>query len=149
MSEDKQFCTFYLDQLFFGVEVAKVQEVFRYQEMTSVPLSSRVVKGLINLRGQIITAIDLRRRLEMPDLPSDRLPMNVVVRTDEGVVSLLVDEIGDVLEVPAASHERVPDTVNGGTRELVSGVYKLKDHLLLILDTNKVLRYEPVAAIQP
>jgi len=145
MSGNKQFCTFYLDHLFFGVEVAKIQEVFRYHEMTPVPLSSPVVKGLINLRGQIITAIDLRRRLEMPDLPEGRLSMNVVVRTDEGAVSLLVDEIGDVMEVQAGSHEMVPDTVAGVTRELVSGVYKLKDQLLLILDTNKVLRFEPVA----
>lgn len=146
MTENKQFCTFYLDHLFFGVEVAKVQEVFRYQEMTAVPLAARVVKGLINLRGQIITAIDLRRRLEMEDLPSGQLSMNVVVRTDEGVVSLLVDEIGDVLEVPAGNHERVPDTVSGVTRELVSGVYKLKEHLLLVLDTNKVLRFDLTTA---
>lgn len=146
MADEKQFCTFYLDDLFFGVEVAKVQEVFRYQEMTRVPLAASVVKGLINLRGQIITAIDLRCRLELDVLPKGRLPMNVVVRTDDGVVCLLVDEIGDVLEVPAGTHEKVPDTVVGITRELVSGVYKLKDHLLLILDTNKVLRFDSVTA---
>ena len=146
MSDEKQFCTFYLDDLFFGVEVAKVQEVFRYQEMTRVPLAPSVVKGLINMRGQIITAIDLRCRLELDNLPQGRLPMNVVVRTDDGVVCLLVDEIGDVLEVPAVTHEKVPDTVTGITRELVSGVYKLKEHLLLILDTNKVLRFDTTSA---
>lgn len=146
MSDEKQFCTFYLDDLFFGVEVLKVQEVFRYQEMTAVPLAPPVVKGLINLRGQIITAIDLRRRLELEALSTGKHPMNVVVRTADGVVCLLVDEIGDVLEVPAENYERVPDAVNGLTRELVKGVYKLKEHLLLILDTEKAVHIEGVSS---
>ena len=81
MSNSRQFCTFYLNDLLFGVEVQTVQEVIRYQAMTRVPTASRVVSGLINLRGQIITAIDLRRQLGMPDRSPDNLPMNVVVRT--------------------------------------------------------------------
>ncbi|PIQ96643.1 MAG: chemotaxis protein CheW, partial [Nitrospinae bacterium CG11_big_fil_rev_8_21_14_0_20_56_8] len=132
MSDDKQFCTFYLDDLYFGVEVLKVQEVFRFQEMTSVPLAPSVVRGLINLRGQIITAIDLRRRMELPPLPADRRSMNIVVRTEDGVVCLLVDEIGDVLEVPMESFEQAPDTIAGVMRDLVQGVYKLENKLLLI-----------------
>lgn len=99
MSDEKQFCTFYLENRFFGVEVEKVQEVFRYQEMTQVPLAPSVVRGLINLRGQIITAIDLRQRLGMKNLSNDQKPMNIVVKADGEVVSLLVDRIGDVLEV--------------------------------------------------
>ncbi|MBI4384343.1 MAG: chemotaxis protein CheW [Nitrospinae bacterium] len=146
MADEKQFCTFYLDNLFFGVEVLTVQEVFRYQEMTTAPLAPPVVKGLINLRGQIITAIDLRKRLELPERPEGKLPMNVVVRTSDGVVSLLVDEIGDVLEAPAEAFERSPDTVNGVTRELIKGVYKLKDSLLLILDTEKASQVETGSA---
>lgn len=137
MADSKQFCTFYLGGLFFGVEVEKVQEVFRYQEMTDVPLAPSAVCGLINLRGQIITALDLRCRLEMAPRAEDQFPMNVVVRTEEGVVSLLVDEIGDVLEVPEETYERPPDTIEGVTRELIRGVYKLKESLLLILDTEK------------
>lgn len=139
MAESKQFCTFYLGDLFFGVEVENVQEVFRYQDMTKVPLAPSAVRGLINLRGQIITAIDLRSRLEMEDWSDGKLPMNVVVRTEEGVVSLLVDEIADVLEVPEDNFERPPDTINDITRELVLGVYKLEDKLLLILDTKKTV----------
>lgn len=142
MSDEKQFCTFYLDDLCFGVEVLKVQEVFRYQDVTEVPLAPPVVKGLINLRGQIITAIDLRRRLELGEQPQGKPPMNVVVRTSDGVVSLLVDEIGDVMEVPAENFERVPDSVNRLTRELLKGVYKLKDQLLLILDADKGAQVE-------
>src|SRR5262249_48304790 len=82
--EKNQFCTFVLDGHFFGVEVHKVQEVIRYLEMTRVPLAPPVVQGLINLRGQIVTAIDLRRRLQLRERPADRLPMNVVIRTDDG-----------------------------------------------------------------
>src|SRR3954469_18205027 len=104
MAAEHQYCTFFLDGLYFGIEVLKMQEIIRYQEMTRVPLAPPVVRGLINLRGQIVTAIDMRRRLDLPALPDGRLPMNVVIRTDDGPVSLLVDEIGDVLEVDANSY---------------------------------------------
>ncbi len=144
MEIEKQFCTFYLDDLFMGVEVAKVQEVLRYQEMTSVPLAANTVSGLINLRGQIVTAIDLRKRLELNERPEGTLPMNVVVRTNEGVVSMLVDSIGDVLEVPENAFEQPPETIEGMTRHLVLGVYKLADSLLLILDTEKAVNIESV-----
>lgn len=139
MAEQKQFCTFYLDNHTFGVKVEQVQEVFRYQEMTIVPLAPPVVRGLINLRGQIITAIDLRRRLGMEPLPEGKLPMNVVVRTEDGVVSLLVDEIGDVLEVPEDVYERPPETIPKKIRELVLGIYKLEGKLLLILDSERAV----------
>ena len=136
MSETKQFCTFYLGNLIFGIEVLQIQEVIRYQEMTSVPLAPAMVRGLINLRGQIVTAIDLRSRLAMEPLPEGRLPMNVVVRTEDGAVSLLVDGIGDVVEVDPDLYERPPETLDGTARELVTGVYKLADRLLLILDVT-------------
>jgi len=139
MADEVQYCTFYLEKLFFGIPVMNVQEVLRYQEMTKVPLAHQVVKGLINLRGQIVTAIDLRSRLDLPDRDRDKLPMNIVVRTDSGTVSLLVDEIGDVIETDPDNFERVPDTLDGVARELVSGVYKLQKRLLLILDTEKTL----------
>ena len=139
MNDQKQFCTFYLEDRFFGVEEERVQEVFRYQEMTQVPLAPSVVRGLINLRGQIITAIDLRRRLGMKDLPGDKKPMNVVIRTDDDVVSLLVDRIGDVLEVGDEALEPPPETLDDVARQLIHGVYKLKDALLLTIDTKKTL----------
>lgn len=147
MSISNQYCTFQLDNLFFGVEVQKVQEVIRYQEMTRVPLASPVVRGLINLRGQIVTAIDLRCRLELKPLPEGRLPMNVVVRTDDGPISLLVDEIGDVLEVNASTFERPPETLKGEARELIRGAYKLKDRLLLTLDTERVVEMNTEAVV--
>jgi len=145
MEETKQFCTFYLDGHYFGIGVLEVQEVFRYQEMTKVPLAPGVINGLINLRGQIITAIDLRLRLGIQERPADQKPMNVVVRTGENVVSLLVDEIGDVREVSEDTYETAPDTISETIRELISGVYKLDNQLLLILDTQRVLEMEVTA----
>ena len=140
MAEDKQFCTFLLDGLLFGVEVQEVQEVIRYQKVTHVPLAPPVIQGLINLRGQIVTAIDLRARLELRPLPEDRRPMNVVVRTGEDVISLLVDEIGDVVNVQEETFERPPETLTGLSRQLIRGAYKLEDRLLLNLDTQKAVR---------
>jgi purine-binding chemotaxis protein CheW len=139
MNNTKQFCTFFVNGLFFGVEVLKVQEVIRYQEMTRVPLAPTMIEGLINLRGQIVTAIDLRRRLELALREPGQLPMNVVVRSDDGAVSLLVDEIGDVVEIQDDIYERPPETLKGVARDLVQGVYKLKERLLLILDTEKTV----------
>src|SRR6056297_1668529 len=98
VAEVKQLCTFTLENYLFGVDARSVQEVIRYQSMTRVPLAHESVAGLINLRGQIVTAIDLRKRLRMAERESGKLPMNVVVRADEGAVSLLVDQIGDVIE---------------------------------------------------
>jgi purine-binding chemotaxis protein CheW len=139
MSETRQYCSFLVSDLFFGIEVQLVQEVIRFQEMTQVPLAPREIGGLINLRGQIVTAIDLRRRLELPDRQGDQKPMNVVVRTEDGAVSLLVDEIGDVLELDRSAHEHPPETLAGITRELVSGVYQLNDRLMLTINAAKAI----------
>lgn len=138
----RQFSTFFLHGMYLGVEVLKVQELIKAQEMTRVPLASNVVRGLINLRGQIVTAIDLRRQFGMPDREAGRSPMNVVVRTDEGAVSLLVDEIGDVVEADEQQFERPPDTIQGRARELVTGVYKLDGRLLLVLDVQQAISTE-------
>jgi len=146
MAGKKQFSTFVVDRLLFGVEVEKVQEVIRYQEMTRVPLAPSVVKGLINLRGQIVTAVDLRRRLGLRERAAADLPMNVVIRHEDGAVSLLVDEIGDVLEVEEEAFELPPGTLAGEARELIRGVYKLKGTLLIALDTDKMLNLVTTAA---
>jgi purine-binding chemotaxis protein CheW len=140
-----QFATFKLAGYLFGIEVVKVQEVLRYQRMTPVPLAPAEIAGLINLRGQIVTALDLRVRLGLPARPDDRLPMNVVVRTPEGSLSLLVDEIGDVIEVSEDTFERPPATLTGPARLLVRGAYKLTERLMLVLDTERTVNLEPAA----
>lgn len=135
MANTQQFCTFFLQDQCFGVPVEQVQEVIRYQEMTRVPLGPDVVRGLINLRGQIVMAIDLRRRFGMHEREESELPMNVVVRTEDGAVSFLVDEIGDVIEVKEEDFEQAPDSLRGRTGALIRGVYKLPKRLLVVLDT--------------
>ncbi len=141
----RQFATFFVEDLFFGIDVLQVQEVLRYQEMTCVPLAQEVIEGLINLRGQIVTAVDMRRRLRLKPRAEGRMPMNTVIRTEEGAVSLLVDEIGDVVEVDADTFEPPPDNVDPATQALLQGVYKLKDRLLLILDTEKAIEISDAA----
>ena len=146
MSAPLQYCTFRVDGLYFGVEVTRVQEVIRYQDMTRVPLAPGTVSGLINLRGQIVVALDLRRRLHLEDRPAGTLPMNVVLTTDEGAVSLLVDEIGDVVEVADGAYEPPPETLSDIARELISGTYKLSDRLLLVLNTDRAVATPAVLA---
>src|SRR5262249_37328675 len=124
----------------FGVEVLVVQEVLRYQEMTRVPLAPDLIEGLINLRGQIVTAIDMRRRLKLAPRGPGETPMNVVLRSEDGAVSLLVDEIGDVVEVRRDSYEPPAENVSKDLREMIAGVYKLDGRLLLVLDTERVLQ---------
>lgn len=134
-----QFATFFVGDLFFGIDVLRVQEVLRFQQMTCVPQAPEVIEGLINLRGQIVTAIDMRRRLGLCERAGDQTPMNMVVRTEDGAVSLLVDEIGDVLDVDSATYERPPENLQSAARELIRGVYKLKDRLLLVLDAERTV----------
>lgn len=145
MAQTSQFCTFYLDKLLFGVELKVVQEVIRSLDMTQVPLAPAVVRGLINLRGQIVTAVDLRRRLELEPAPPGLLAMNVVVRSDDGAVSLLVDEIGDVLELDESTFELPPETLRGTVRSMILGVHKLSDRLMLVLDAEKACHMAEVA----
>lgn len=141
MEEKQLYCTFQLGHLNLGVEVSRVQEVIRYQQMTRVPSSPDVVEGLMNLRGQIVMAIDLRRRFELPPRETDVKPMNVIIRSNDAAISLLVDEIGDVMEVDKDQFENVPDTLQGVKRELVTGAYKLDDSLLMIIDADEVVQW--------
>jgi purine-binding chemotaxis protein CheW len=139
MTTRRQLCTFRLGDLFLGVPVQEVQEVMSYRAMTRVPRARDGIRGLINLRGQIVPAVELRRCLGLGPRPADRPPMNVVVRTEDGAVSLLVDEIGDVLEVADEAFERPPETLAADLRRLIPGAFKLEGRLLLLLDTERVL----------
>lgn len=138
----KQFCTFRLDGYFFGIDILQVQEIIRRLEFTRIPLAPPVIEGLVNLRGQIVTAIDMRQRLGLTERPAGRQPTHVVVRTDDGAASLMVDEIGDMMELTEDTFEPPPDTVQGRARELISGVYKLEKDLLLVLDTIKTVNLD-------
>jgi purine-binding chemotaxis protein CheW len=123
----------------FGVPVQAVQEVLRAQQLTPVPLAPPTIGGLMNLRGQVVTTIDLRRRIGLPAREDGVPAMNVVVRTDDGPVSLLVDDIGEVVPAPDDAFEPPPDTVTGVARELITGAYKLDGALLLALDVRRAV----------
>lgn len=137
-----QYATFRVGELFFGIEVLEVQEVLRYLEMTSVPLAPAVIEGLINLRGEIVTAIDMRRRLGLAPRPDGQLPMNMVIRSEDGAVSLLVDAIGDVLNLDDETLEPVPDNLPAEQKMSIAGVHKLADELLLVLNAAGTLCIE-------
>ncbi len=132
----RQFATFEVDEQLFGVDVATVQEVLRFHEYTPVPLTQAAVRGLFNLRGQVITAIDLRVQLGLPPRDMSGSAMNVVVRVNDEPVSLLVDRIGEVIELDDSAMEPPPDTLAGAYREIVIGTIKLDDRLLLVLDVK-------------
>lgn len=134
----RQVCTFSLADLTFGVDVTSVHEVIRCQPMTRVPLAPPTVRGLINLRGQIVTAIDMRERLRLPPRAPGVEPMNVVVHRSDGAVSLLVDSIGDVLDLDERTAESTPENLSPVIRELVEAVYKLQGSLLLLFDPARL-----------
>ena len=137
MAPTKQYCTFYLDSYLFGIEIAKVQEVIQRLDLTEVPLSPAVVRGLMNLRGQIVIALDLRCQLELNECPADLTQMNVVVRNGEDAVSLLFDGIGEVVQVGEETFEPPPETLRGRVRSVISGVHKLDNHLMHVLETER------------
>ena len=133
---NKQVCTFTLDDMLFGVDVPVIQEVLRPQAMTRVPLAPSVVKGLINLRGQILTAIDLRERLGFPPAPKGISGMNLVVRLPDETVSFMVDDVGEVLDLSDEQFEEAPQTLHQTISDVTTGIYKLKGRLLLLLNVN-------------
>ena len=134
-----QLATFRLDGDLYGVEVEHVQEVLKSQGLTRVPLAPAAVAGLINLRGQVVTAIELRERLGRPPRPEGTDAVVIVVRLHGEAVSLLVDSIADVVDVDAADFEAPPDTLEGHARDLIRGAYKLDGQLLLALDVQKAV----------
>ena len=135
----KQLATFTVDGRFLGVDVTRVREVLRPQELTRVPLAPPQIAGLINLRGEIVTAFDLRVALGRAQRNQDERPMNVVVATEHGPVSMLVDEVSDVLDLDEGAIERPPSTLRGSARDLIVGAYKLDGRLLLELDLDAVI----------
>jgi purine-binding chemotaxis protein CheW len=138
MLETRKLCAFTLGGELFGIEVERVQEVLRHQPMTRVPLASAAIGGLINLRGEVVTAIDLRGRMGLPARAGE-LPMNVVLRVDGGALSLLVDGIVGVVDVTGDACKEPPATLDEPARAFVRGVYQLPDRLLALLDVERAV----------
>lgn len=140
MAGERLLCTFHVADLYLGLDIASIQEVLRGQEVTRLPLASPAVRGIINLRGRIVPAVDLRRCLELGPAPEGLAPTTIVVRAPETAVSLLVDDVGDVMTLSEEAFARTPETVRASARDLLHGVFQLEDRLLLELDLGRVLR---------
>ena len=135
------YSTFTVADRYLGVPVERVQEVLRAQPITPVPMAHGHVEGLLNMRGQIVTALNLRARLGLPPREPDAPTANVIVLTEDGPLSLVVDALGDVVPVHEGLFEPPPDTLQTDTRHLIKGAYKLDDALLLDLDLDRTLDF--------
>lgn len=136
-SSSKQFATFYVANRLYGIEVTEVQEIAKPLPVTPIHTAPRYVLGLINLRGQIATAIGLQELFELKD-ESTQQKMSVVCRCEGALLSLMVDQIGDVIEVSDDSYETVPPTVEDTTSRFLKGVYKTPDSILSVIEISKI-----------
>jgi purine-binding chemotaxis protein CheW len=140
MPSNQRYATFYLNGICFGVPIENVQEFLEPQVITQVPLAPAVLPGIINLRGQILTTVDLRVRLDLASPESQVGRMMMVIKTSEGPMNLLVDKIGAVLDVDSELFEPPTETLKPGIRSVTTHVAKLEDRLLLVLDTDKLVQ---------
>ena len=146
----EHYATFTVSRLLFGIELLRVQEVLRNQRLMRVPLAGEEVAGLINLRGHIVTALRLDRSIGLSSTPTaPGNPETVVVTTPEGAVSLVVDSIEDVVTPDPASHEGPPENLERPVRDFVTGIYKLKDRILFVLDVDRVISRKVAATKIP
>lgn len=139
MTERKQYCTLTVGDLLLGIDVGRIQEVLRDTAFTPVPMADSAIRGLINLRGQIVTAIDLRRRIGLGDADPGAPSSTMVLGTAEEPLALVVDTVGDVVDVDSESFEPPPDTLKGEARKMIDGAHKLERTLLLILNLETVM----------
>lgn len=139
MSDNSLYCTFFIGEQFYGIPVGDVQEVLQSQPLTRAPLAPAAIAGLMNLRGQIVTAVDVRRVLRSQAANHTEEKMNLVIRHASTEVSLLVDQIGDVVTVDESKVERPPETLQGMAREFIRGISALEGKLLLLVDVHRML----------
>jgi len=142
----REFITMYIDGQMFGIPVLQVQDVLGPQKITRVPLAPKEVAGSLNLRGRIVTAIDVRTRLGLPPRSDDGKSMSVVADHNGEFYSLIVDQVGEVMALAASDYEKTPATLDERWREISDGVYRLKDMLLIVIDVKRLLRIEELTA---
>ena len=137
--ESREYVTMTVADQLFGIPVLTVQDVLGPQRITRIPLSPPEIAGALNLRGRIVTAIDVRRRLHLPARSADTSSMSVVVDHKGELYSLIVDAVGEVMSLPADSYERNPATLDPRWREVSGGIYRLKGKLLVVLEVARLL----------
>lgn len=141
-ASNKEYVTMIIDGQMFGIPVLQVQDVLGPQKITRVPLAPKEVAGSLNLRGRIVTAIDVRTRLGLPARTDGAKSMSVAVDHNGEFYSLIVDQVGEVMALATADYEKTPATLDERWREISDGVYRLKDTLLIVLDVKRLLRLE-------
>ncbi len=138
----QDFVTVRLAGQTLGIPVLAVHDVLNSQKITKIPLAPDWVSGVLNLRGKIVTAIDLRRRLGLPPIEEGKTSMSVVVEHDEEPYSLQIDSVGEVLSLDDQLFEKNPVTLDPRWRDVSRGIYRLEKELLPILDVDKLLAFE-------
>lgn len=138
-NESKDYLTVMIAEQRFGIPVLQVQDVLREQTVTRIPLASKEVAGSLNLRGRIVTAIDVRKRLGLPDKEGDTPSMSVVVEHKDELFSLIIDTVGDVLRFKDKYYESNPGTLDPLWRNISTGIYQMEDELLVIMDVSRLL----------
>lgn len=146
IGDTEDFVTMTIEDQLFGIPVLMVRDVLRSQKLRRVPLAPPEVAGALNLRGRIVTAIDVRRRLRMADRSEDKLGMSIVVDHNGELYSLIVDSVGEVLTLPADTHETMPATLDPVWKSVCVGVYRLEGKLLLVMDVSRLLDFDAKAA---
>ncbi len=138
-SSSKDYLTIMIANQNFGIPVLQVQDVLREQKVTKIPLASREVAGSLNLRGRIVTAIDVRRRLGLADREDGPTSMSVVVEHKGELFSLIIDSVGDVLSLENSKFEKNPGTLEQTWKDISSGIFQLEDNLLVVMDVPSLL----------
>jgi purine-binding chemotaxis protein CheW len=136
--ETREYVTLTIAGQWFGIPVLTVQDVLGPRDVARIPLADPVIAGSINLRGRIVTVIDMRKRLGLKPRPADKPGMNVVVEHGGNLYSLLIDAVGEVMEVPEDTFEKNPATIDPLWREFSEGIYRLKNQLLIVLNVEKL-----------
>lgn len=139
--ETQDFVTMIIEGHLFGIPVLTVQDVLGVQKITRIPLAPKEIAGSLNLRGRIVTAIDVRLRLDLAPRPPEENAMSVVVDQGGELYSLMVDTVGEVLSLPLAKFERNPPTLDNKWREFSLGIYRLEESLLVVLDVGRLLDF--------
>ncbi len=138
-SISKDYLTIMIAGQRFGIEVLQVQDVLREQKVTRIPLASSEVAGSLNLRGRIVTAIDVRKKLNLPDRQEGDTSMSVVVEHEDELFSLIIDRVGEVISLKNEVFEKNPGTLDSAWKDISTGIYQLQDDLLVIVDVSKLL----------
>jgi purine-binding chemotaxis protein CheW len=137
--EARVFVTLTVADQLCGVPVLAVRDILGEHKITRIPLAPPEIAGSLNLRGRIVTAIDLRRRLHLPPAPAEQPPMSVVAEQGGELYALLVDQVSEVMSLEASAFERNPPTLPPSWAQFSSGIYRLDNRLLVVLDVAKLL----------